>query len=111
MNRSLLALSAVAILASACSTEPQGRQLSLALASTMAVNSAGATPGTETYTDGQNTLTLTQVEIVLWEVELKPVEIADCHAIPAPTECRDFEVGPAPVHVHVSESCYHGVAS
>jgi len=82
MNRaSLLALSAAAILTAACSTEPQGAQLSLTMASTMGV-SGGGTPGSETYTDGQNTLTLTQVEIVLREVELKPVEIADCDAIP-----------------------------
>ena len=100
MNRvSLLAIATAAILTGACSTEPQGTQLSLTLATTMAVNSAGATPGTETYTDGQNTLTLTQVEIVLREVELKPVEIADCDAIPEPTECRDFEVGPTLVPV------------
>ena len=100
MNRiSLLALATAAILTGACSTEPQGTQLSLTLATTMAVNSAGATPGTETYTDGQNTLTLTQVEIVLREVELKPVEIADCDAIPEPTECRDFEIGPTLVPV------------
>ena len=98
MNRvSMLALSAAAILTAACSTEPQGAQLSLTMASTMAVN--GGAPGSETYTDGQNTLTLTQVEIVLREVELKPVEIADCDAIPEPTECRDFEVGPTLVSV------------
>ncbi|MCZ6756426.1 MAG: hypothetical protein O7E49_14040 [Gemmatimonadetes bacterium] len=65
----------------------------------MAVNSAGATPGTETYTDGQNTMTLTQVEVVLREIELEPVEIADCDAIPEPTECHDFEVGPTLVPV------------
>jgi hypothetical protein len=99
MNRaSLLALSAAAILTAACSTEPQGAQLSLTMASTMGV-SGGGTPGSETYTDGQNTLTLTQVEIVLREVELKPVEIADCDAIPEPAECRDFEVGPTLVSV------------
>ena len=99
MNRaSLLALSAAAILTAACSTEPQGTQLSLTMASTMAVN-GGGTPGTETYTDGQNSLTLTMVEVVLREVELKPVEIADCDAIPEPTECRDFEVGPTLVSV------------
>ncbi len=99
MNRvSMLALSAAAILTAACSTEPQGAQLSLTLASTMAVN-GGGTPGTETYSDGTNTLTLTSVEVVLREVELKPVEIADCDAIPEPTECRDFEVGPTLVSV------------
>ncbi len=99
MNRaSLLALSAAGILTAACSTEPQGAQLSLTMASTMAVNGGGA-PGTETYTDGQNSLTLTMVEVVLREVELKPVEIADCDAIPEPTECRDFEVGPTLVSV------------
>jgi len=36
---------------------------------------------------------------VLREVELEPVEIADCDAIPEPTECRDFEVGPTLVSV------------
>lgn len=99
MNRaSLLALSAAAILSAACSTEPQGAQLTLTMASTMAVNSS-ATPGTETYTDGQNTLTLTQVEVVWREVELKPVETADCDMIDEPAECHDFEVGPVLVDI------------
>ncbi len=99
MNRaSLLALSAATILTAACSTEPQGAQLSLTMASTMAVN-GGATPGTETYTDGQNTLTLTQVEVVWREVELKPVETADCDVTPEPAECHDFEVGPVLVDI------------
>ncbi len=99
MNRvSLLAISAAAILTAACSTEPQGGQVSLTMASTMAVN-GGGTPGSETYTDGTNTLTLTSVEMVLREIELKPVEIADCDAIPEPTECRDFEVGPVLISV------------
>lgn len=100
MNRSsLLALSAAAILSAACSTEPQGAQLSLTMVSASAVNAGTTTPGSETYTDGTSTLILTSVEVVLREVELKPVEIADCDAIPEPTECHDFEVGPTLVSV------------
>ena len=98
------ALLGAALLVAACgSTEPDGAQVSLTLASgiTPAASIAGGSSlrGSETYNDGQSTLILTKVEVVLREIELKPVEVVDCDVIPEPAECEDFEVGPVLVDV------------
>ncbi len=99
MNRttSFIGIVLVALGAGACSTGPEGAQVSLTLASgtqTAPMTSGAALVGTETYTDGQSTLTLARVEMVLREIELKPVEVEDCDVIPKPAACEDFEVGP-----------------
>ena len=94
---SFIGIVLVALAAGACSTGPEGAQVSLTLASapqTAAMTGGGALLGTETYTDGQSTLTLTRVEMVMREIELKPVEVEDCDIIPEPAACEDFEVGP-----------------
>ena len=46
------------------------------------------------FTDGTNTLEITSVLIVLREIELERVEVADCDVEPEPAGCEDFEIGP-----------------
>ena len=43
---------------------------------------------------GGNTLDITSVKVVLREIELEPVEVADCDVEPEPAGCEDFETGP-----------------
>ena len=44
--------------------------------------------------DGANTLEITSVQVVLREIELERVEVADCDVEPEPAGCEDFETGP-----------------
>ena len=46
------------------------------------------------FTEGTNTLEITPVLIVLREIELERVEVADCDVEPEPAGCEDFEIGP-----------------
>jgi len=73
-----------------------GAQVSLTFASSVAAGAAAAPsfggPMAVPFTDGVNTLEITSVKVVLREIELERVEIADCDVEPA--ECEDFEIGP-----------------
>lgn len=103
-HRSFLALIGAVVVAAGCSsTGPGGTQVSLALASTAATPVASRAPGafsmagTEMYVSGTDTLVLTKVDVVLRQIELKPVEVTSCAA--TPDGCDDFEVGPVVVPV------------
>lgn len=48
----------------------------------------------DTLTSGSDTLIITSVELVLREIELEPLEVADCDVVPEPEECQDIELGP-----------------
>ena len=41
-----------------------------------------------------NTLEITRVQVVLREIELERLEVADCDVEPEPLGCEDFETGP-----------------
>ncbi len=66
----------------------------------VATRSAAASPslavaGPETFTDGTNTLTLDQVDLVLREIELKRSEATtDCGESPSDDACERLELGP-----------------
>ncbi len=74
-----------------------GAQVSLTFASGV---TAGGAPAPSfagamvPFTDGVNTLEITSVQIVLREIELELVEVADCDIEPEPAGCEDFETGP-----------------
>ena len=59
-----------------------------------AASSHWAGPMAGPITDGTNTLDITSVKVVLREIELEPVEVADCDVEPEPAGCEDFETGP-----------------
>lgn len=48
----------------------------------------------DTVTSGADTIIITSVELVLREIELEPLEVADCDFEPEPPGCEDVEVGP-----------------
>lgn len=54
--------------------------------------------------DGTNVLDLTNVELVLREIELERVEVGDCDVEPEPAGCKDFEIGPMIVGVPLDGS-------
>lgn len=88
----------------ACSNAngPNGGQLSLTFSTQASTGAAVMADGSaalmssapETYTDGQNTLVITKVEMVLREIELERVEVADCDGQVEPDDCEEFEIGP-----------------
>jgi hypothetical protein len=95
-------LTALALIAGACSDTgaPNQSQLSFNLATqpTTAAATKGAALGSigtpETFTDGTNTLVINQVELVLREIELHKVGVtADCTAGTA-DDCEEVELGP-----------------
>ena len=75
-----------------------GVPVSLTFASNGAAGGAAAPsfagPMAVSYMDGTNTLEITSVQVVLREIELEPVTVADCDVEPEPAECQDFETGP-----------------
>ena len=101
-NRTFTTAAALLVLA-ACSdnTGPTlGSGVSLTFASDVTAGGAAA-PGlfggptmVGTFSDGVNTLTLESVLIVLREIELERVEVADCDVTPEPDGCEKFETEP-----------------
>ena len=99
----LVAASAMIGLA-ACSNGngPNGGQMSLTFVTRASTGAAVMADGSaalkssapETYTDGQNTLVISKVEMVLREIELERVEAANCAAQAEPDDCEEFEIGP-----------------
>lgn len=51
----------------------------------------------DTIISGSDILIITSVQMVLREIELKAVEVADCDVEPEPAGCQDVELGPAVV--------------
>ena len=101
MRTKLLATFAALLVLGACSdgTGPTtGAQVSLTFASGVTAGGAAASgftgPMAVPFTDGTNTLDITSVKVVLREIELEPVEVADCDVEPEPAGCEDFETGP-----------------
>ncbi len=96
-------LAATVVLVAACSTGngPNSGRLSLSFATqgsasavAMADGAALSSRAPESFTDGQNTLVITKVEMVLREVELQRVEVTDCNSQVEHDDCEEFEVGP-----------------
>lgn len=94
-----LALILAAGLLAACgdSAGPGQAGVSLSIASRAAAPAPAAAAGAAAsyvLSDGQNELVLTTAEIVLREIELEPVDVADCDVEPEPAGCQKFESGP-----------------
>jgi hypothetical protein len=120
-TRGSLATIAGMLLVAACSdgTGPTGGNVSLsfstrlpgsALAPSRAPAFGAAVTGTDTLTDGTNTLIITKAEIVLREIELEPVEVTDCDVSPKPAGCEEFEVGPVLVDLPLGPGAVQHVA-
>jgi hypothetical protein len=117
--RPLLAASALAIIAltAACSESNTGR-LSLGFASRPATSggalSLAAAGDSAVFTFGNDTIILRSVEIVLREIELKPLEdVAGCMDSEAEgehdDECEEIETGPMLVDVGLGGSVEHAI--
>ena len=102
-SNKLSALALVATALSACSTESNGpsalgRQVSFQL-STRGASAAPApgmnlsVAGSETYADANDTLVISQVQLVLREIEFERVNDTTC-AMPDNDFCEELEVGP-----------------
>ncbi len=52
-----------------------------------------------TFTSGVDELLITKAEVVLREIELELVEVADCDVEPEPAGCEDFELGPVVIEL------------
>ena len=102
MRTKLSTACAALLVLAACSdgTGPTtGAQVSLTFASGVSAGGAAAPsrfagPMAVSYMVGTNTLEITSVQVVLREIELESVEVADCDVEPEPAGCEDFETGP-----------------
>ena len=102
MSTKLLTTFAALLVLAACGDgigPTTGAQVSLTFASNLTAGGAAAPsrwagPMAGPITDGTNTLDITSVKVVLREIELEPVEVADCDVEPEPVGCEDFETGP-----------------
>ena len=87
-----------------------GAQLSLTFATGASAGGAAAPssftgPMAVSFTDGTNTLDITEVQVVLREIELERVEVAECDDVePEPDGCEEFEIGPLLVDLPVDGS-------
>lgn len=91
-----LALTAVACSSSSGPSDPDtGVVLSLATSASGAGAGALLNDGPVTIIDGENTLVITKVEMVVKEVELKRVEFdGQCDGTTSDDECEELEFGP-----------------
>ena len=101
----------LAVAACSDSTGPtNGTQVALTFASGVAAGGAAAAPARFSgpmavpMTDGTNTLEITSVKVVLREIELERVEVADCDVEPEPAGCEDFETGPLVIDLPLDAS-------
>ena len=95
----LFAAFLIAAFSLACdsNTEPAGSGgVSFSTVATPAALPAGAAVGAGelTQTDGEHTLVITRVAVVLREIELERVEDNDCPDGVEEDDCEEFEVGP-----------------
>lgn len=93
----------VALVASACSdaggpSTPAQVGFNLASRASVAGAAAGLAGGPETFTDGANTLVLSQVELVMRRIELRRVGAAACGEV-ASEDCQELEFGPRLIDV------------
>lgn len=119
-TRNPLAAFAGLLLVAACSDgSGPGQTLSLSFATRLpgaqqapsrAPAFGAAVTGADTLTDGTNTLIITKAEIVLREIELEPVEVADCDVSPKPAGCEEFEAGPVLVDLPLGPGAVQEVA-
>ena len=109
---------AAALVLAACSdsTGPtMGTGVSLTFASDVTAGGAAApglfgAPMAGPITDGVNTLNITSVKVVLREIELRRVEVADCDVEPEPDGCEKFETAPVLVDLPVDGSTSQGIS-
>ncbi|MDH3458763.1 MAG: hypothetical protein OER90_18125, partial [Gemmatimonadota bacterium] len=111
MKAKLLALLSTAVLVVACGdgTGPGGpTQVSLSF-STAASGPMLSVMAADTMTDGQNQLVLSSVEVVLREIELERIDIADCDVEPEPAGCEKFETAPMVVELPLGGTTQTGI--
>lgn len=91
---------AAAVLGAACSDGAgPGTDAGVSLSFSTRAPAAAPAPGffasvmSDTLSDGANELIITKAEIVLREIELERVEVADCDVVPEPDGCEKFETG------------------
>lgn len=103
-SNALPLLLAAAFLTAGCSNEgglgvdPDGNAIIFSVSSPSASSAGGGGSSSanadETFTDGENTLTIASVAVVLGELELERTDFVDCETNPDATTCGDFKVGP-----------------
>ncbi len=101
MKRAILFLMSAAALLTGCGNGVgPGSQISLSFSGGASVSSPN--PGflsAPSISDGANALVIDTVEVVLRDIELKRLEVADCDVIPEPDGCEKFEVGPVLINL------------
>jgi hypothetical protein len=93
-------MSAAALLTGCGNSVGPGSQISLSFTGGASVSSPN--PGflsAPPSSDGANALVIDTVQLVLRDIELKRVEVADCDVIPEPDGCEKFEVGPVLINL------------
>lgn len=119
METKLLTTLAALLILAACGdgTGPTtGAQLSLTFATGASAGGAAAPsrftgPMAVSFTDETNTLDITGVQVVLREIELERVEVAECDDVePEPEGCEEFEIGPLLVNLPVDGSTSTDIA-
>jgi hypothetical protein len=100
MKRTILSLLTAALLTACGGSTAPGPQVSLSFSGGPSLSSPnlGSAPS---MSDGANALVITSAEIVLREIELKHIEVANCDVDPEPAGCRDFELGPVLINLPV----------
>ena len=111
MKRTMaLALITAAAFLTACSDGGPGGAISLSFASRPAGGASASVSGWSSLQGaGQSHLVLDSVLVVLREIELERVEVADCDLEPEPPSCEDFETGPVLISVPLTGGADHQV--
>jgi len=90
---------AVAVLVMGCrNTGPSGA-VSLSFAGQPAGIAATSAVFTSSAAPAADVLVISKAEVVLREVELKAIEVANCDATPKPDSCEEFALGPIRLNI------------
>jgi len=95
LRKTLIAATLPLLAACSTGTEPTGTSVSLSFTTRAPSGPAFSIQhGADTLTDAQNQLVITSAQVVMREIELERVDVADCDVEPEPEGCDDFEIGP-----------------
>ncbi len=100
MKRTILSLLTAALLTACGDSTAPGAQVSLSFSGGPSVASPNL--GSAPAMSGGAALVITSAELVLREIELKRLEVANCDVDPEPAGCEDFEVGPVLINLPVN---------
>ncbi|MBI4499896.1 MAG: hypothetical protein HY700_01925 [Gemmatimonadetes bacterium] len=99
LNISVGLVTAIGLLGCANGNGPNG-SVSLSFAGRSAnVTAAPAAFSSPAGSSAADVLVITKAEVVLRQIELKAVEVANCDVVPKPENCEEFQTGPVRLNI------------